>query len=381
MTSATLPEKSLLVLAKGFPPDLGGVETYSLEVARAYAREGYHVSVITSHSGPARHYELDRIQICNVGLGSQIHTAFGMLRELWAIKARQSSFLLVHATTWRAALPALILWPSLPMVTSLHGREFLATRNVVLRKVMMAVYTHSRNLLVISRYSADMCLQAFPRLRTKALIAWNGASSWAVEVGARRDYHLKDGDEPKSLTVVCAARLVERKNIERAIAGFSRAALRHPGMNLMVAGDGPQRAELQQRVADSLMSPRIKFLGHIQGLELRRLFETADVLLHPHSHDHDQNDIESFCLTIADGMAAGLGVISGRDGAPSEYIVDGLSGLLVNGQSIGAIEDALSFMYLNPVLRGQMGRRAHEFACSNFHWAKHVAPIIAKCLQ
>jgi glycosyltransferase involved in cell wall biosynthesis len=267
----------------------------------------------------------------------------------------------------------LILWRSLPLVTTLHGREFLATRNFLLRSLMCAAYAHSRYLLVISRYSADLCLARLPSLRAKAIVAWNGASPWALDIGARRSYEVNDNDGPSSLTVVCAARLVERKNIAGAIAGFSQAASRHAGMTLIIAGDGPQRAELQRGVAAACMDLKIKFLGHIHGAELQKLYQTADVLLHPHSHHHDLNDVESFCLTIADGMAAGLGIISGKDGAPAEYINDGVSGLLVDGRSIAAIEDALSFMYLNPAARRQMGARAHEFAAANFHWAKHLS--------
>lgn len=378
MTSQPVSEKSVLVLAKGFPPDLGGIETYSLEVAREYARLGYRVVVITAHSGPAAQYELDKIQVCNVGRGAQVRTALRMLRVLWRLKPGSRKFGFVHATTWRAALPAVIFWRSLPLVTTLHGREFLATRGVPLRMLMDAVYSHSRNLIVISRYSAELCLEKFPKWRVKAVIAWNGASPWAFAIGAKRSIRPDTIGGPASLTVVCAARFVQRKNIAGAIDGFSRAARRHPDMNMIIAGDGPQRQELLRRVADAGMNSKIRFLGHIQGAELQSLYENADVLLHPHSHHHDGNDVESFCLAIADGMASGVGVISGKDGAPAEYIEDGISGLLVDGRSVRAIEGALSFMYLNPAARRQMGIRAYDFARANFQWARHVAQIIGE---
>ncbi len=127
----------------------------------------------------------------------------------------------------------------------------------------------------------------------------------AVREVADRDADAYRG--PASALV--ASRLAPEKGIEVAIE-----ACRLAEMPLVVAGDGPERSRLQAR------APEVRFTGAVDGAELSRLRGEAAVALVP------SRSAETFGLTAAEAMAAGLPVAGSAIGAlpelvPSDWLV------------------------------------------------------------
>ena len=83
-------------MAKAFPPVTGGIETYSMEVARAYARAGYHVTVVTS-DGVRRGWTSvpvgeSSIRVWSAGSTAQpVVALLATLRLLWSRRLRRGS--------------------------------------------------------------------------------------------------------------------------------------------------------------------------------------------------------------------------------------------------------------------------------------------------
>ena len=99
------------------------------------------------------------------------------------------------------------------------------------------------------------------------------------------------------------SRLAPEKGVAVAIAACAAA-----GLPLVIAGDGPQRAELEARAAGT----RTTFAGRVSAAELARLRATAGLAIVPSC------SAETFGLAAAEAMAAGLPVVASAIGALPE---------------------------------------------------------------
>jgi glycosyltransferase involved in cell wall biosynthesis len=112
------------------------------------------------------------------------------------------------------------------------------------------------------------------------------------------------------------SRLAPEKGIEVAIAACAAA-----GLTLVIAGDGPQRAQLEARAAGTAT----RFAGRVDAAELARLRSQAGLALVP-SHA-----AETFGLAAAEAMAAGVPVAGSAVGALPELC--GPDGLVAPGDA------------------------------------------------
>lgn len=134
-------------------------------------------------------------------------------------------------------------------------------------------------------------------------------------------------------TIVAAARLIERKNLDiliRALAHADRTKLR-------VVGDGPQRTVLEREAEAAGVSSRVEFLGYLPHREdVYEELEAADVFVLP-------SQGEGFCVAVAEAMAVGLPVVVSD--LPVFHEVVGESGIYVDHTSPKAIAVALEDLF------------------------------------
>jgi glycosyltransferase involved in cell wall biosynthesis len=120
-----------------------------------------------------------------------------------------------------------------------------------------------------------------------------------------------------------AARLAAEKGVDVAIE-----ACRTAGMELVIAGEGPERGALEERAGGS----EVRFVGHVDDAKLAALRAGAAIALVP------SRSAETFGLAAAEAMAAGLPVAASRVGALGE-LLDEKS--LVSPGDVGALAQAI----------------------------------------
>ena len=132
---------------------------------------------------------------------------------------------------------------------------------------------------------------------------------------------------------------------------------------LVLAGDGPERANLEALARRLGLAGRVKFLGEINGAA--DLLATAHLLVHP-------SKSESMSNTIVEAMAKGLPVIASPVGGNPEIVEDGRSGLLVPPGRADLLADAVGRLLDDPALRrrlGEQGLRYVKDECSELRVA------------
>ena len=151
---------------------------------------------------------------------------------------------------------------------------------------------------------------------------------------------------PEARVLLCVCRLEPQKGVDVAI----RALEQIPDAHLVVLGEGPQRAELEQ-----LAGERVHLLGRVPDVAawLRR----AELLIHPVRW-------EGFGLALLEAMLASLPVVATRVSSIPEIVAEGETGLLVQPDDPSALATAVNRVLAEQGDYGERGRaRAHaEFS-------------------
>jgi glycosyltransferase involved in cell wall biosynthesis len=139
----------------------------------------------------------------------------------------------------------------------------------------------------------------------------------ALAPSARAAVRERLGVPADARVLLAVAKLSPREAPWDLLRAFAAAA--HPDRWLVIAGDGPSRAELEAYAGRQGLT-RVRFLGYIPYAELPELYAAADLFLHPVQE-------ERWGVSVAEALACGLPVIaSSRVGAAHDLLVAGRNG-------------------------------------------------------
>ena len=180
------------------------------------------------------------------------------------------------------------------------------------------------------------------------------------------------GASSLDILVMFAGRLVGWKGIEFAIRALQQPALAAlPQVKLALVGDGAEAAafrELAQRLG---VEERVLFLGRKPHTEIARLYQAADIGLFPSIGD------ESFGITIAEAMAAGLPVVASHVGGIPEVVGnEGTAGMLVPPGDATAIATAIAALAGDAARRLALGQAARERIERLFTWRQAAQRLL-----
>ncbi len=163
------------------------------------------------------------------------------------------------------------------------------------------------------------------------------------------------GREPR---VLYAGRLGPEKGVRVLLDAWS---LWPDAPLLEIAGDGPERAALEERVRHHRLGDRVRFLGQLPQPEVERRLAGARVLAVP------SLCFEGFPLTVRDAFAAAVPVVASRIGALERIVEDGTTGVLFGPGDPADLARRLSAAWAEPDRLAAMGvsaRAAFEARCT-----------------
>ena len=160
-----------------------------------------------------------------------------------------------------------------------------------------------------------------------------------------------------------------RLSKEKGVADLLHAMQQLPHLPLIVAGDGPERGELEQlRVKLGLAN--VKFVGHVKGEELDCAIATSRFTVLP-SHAY-----ETFGKTILESYAHGRTVVASDLGSRRELIHEGKTGLLYRTGDVPQLVAALAFLSSRPKLASKMGLAGRDMLQRDYTPEAHYAALI-----
>lgn len=136
-----------------------------------------------------------------------------------------------------------------------------------------------------------------------------------------------------------------------------RAAATLPGLEVWMAGDGPDLKAVQTLATELGMGERIQFLGNREDVPV--LLEQSDVFCLCSNY-------EGLPISILEAMRAGLPVIASDVGGVREAVAHGYTGLLVTHNDLVSWRLALAQLLDDPALRQTMGQAGRARFRSHF---------------
>ncbi|MDX6486244.1 MAG: hypothetical protein QOF43_1397 [Gaiellaceae bacterium] len=161
-------------------------------------------------------------------------------------------------------------------------------------------------------------------------------------IEARRVLGLPAG----AFTVGWVGRMTAVKRTDDVLTSFK--GLLDDGVDayLLLVGDGPDRARLEQYAHELGIARRTRFVGYQEGVA--RFYEAIDVLLLPSAN-------EGTPVSVIEALAAGRPAVATNVGGVPDVIRDGVDGFLVEVGDTAGLAMRLSELARDPGLRAQMG--------------------------
>jgi len=168
--------------------------------------------------------------------------------------------------------------------------------------------------------------------------------------------------------IVSVGRLVHRKGQDRLIESMRAIVQEVSTAHLLLIGEGPYRQHLQALVRKYALDDHISFIGRIQYADLPRYICIGEIFAMPSRSRFCGLEVEGLGIVYLEASACGLPVIAGASGGAPDAVIDGTTGVVVDGLDSAAIAVAAINLLNNPaqaILMGQAGRR---WIVEKWHW-------------
>jgi phosphatidylinositol alpha-1,6-mannosyltransferase len=169
--------------------------------------------------------------------------------------------------------------------------------------------------------------------------------------------------------VVCVSRLVPRKGQDVLIRAMPEIRRRVPDAALLIVGGGPYEAKLRVMAADEPPG-RVVFAGQVSEAELPRYYRAGDVFAMPCRTRRGGLEVEGWGNVFIEAAACARPVVVGDSGGAREALLDGATGLLVDGTDVRAVGGAVADLLADPDRAEAMGRAGRARVERSFTWTR-----------
>lgn len=168
--------------------------------------------------------------------------------------------------------------------------------------------------------------------------------------------------------IVCVGRLVHRKGQDHLIEAMPEILKSIPDAHLLLVGQGPYLKELENRVSKLNLSASVTFIGRIQYAQLPQYICVGDIFAMPSRSRLMGLEVEGLGIVYLEASSCGLAVIAGDSGGAPDAVVQGKSGVVVNGVDNSAIAQAAINLLINSDQRVAMGSFGRNWIIENWRW-------------
>ena len=155
---------------------------------------------------------------------------------------------------------------------------------------------------------------------------------------------------------------------------LARLSKRHPGVRLVIAGDGQLRGALERGFKQRGLAKQVVFTNALLHEEVPAVIRQFDIALAPYPKpDHD---FYFSPLKLFEYMACGVPVVAADLGQISEVVTNGKTGLLYPAGNLSALAARCEKLLRDGQLRAKIGRTSAELVHRKYTWAHNADYVI-----
>jgi glycosyltransferase involved in cell wall biosynthesis len=362
-----------------YPPEIGGPATYTKELALRL-KEQHEITIVAYASTS------EVIPDTTLFVASKRRPLPLRLLKFTSdlFKASRGADVIYVQNAMAAGLPAVIVsgLRRIPLVLKFVGdeawerasqerrtekrlEEFLAHpeggwRTTLRMSIQGFVLRHCDIVTTPSKYLRDAIVRTYRIKEGRAVVNYNAAE--------------KEESTPFTATVVphqivATARLVEWKGIDGIIRAVALLKGQFPDVRAVIAGDGPEEAELKKLAHELGVADRVVFTGRVSRAETWHLRKSSEVYVLNSTY-------EGLPHTALTSFAARIPMVATDIPGTNEAVYDGVSGLLVPAGDDHALAAAIARLFSDAALREKLVLGADTILKEKFSWETHLATLL-----
>jgi len=345
----------IAIVASDYAPTIGGVQTAVRNIARSAAQLGHAVTIISYQSPGARATEtLDGISVHRLPWGRAplwslpiraLQTLVGMARVLRALKP---DVVYVHFLSINA-LWVLLLHYALRfrLVVSARGNDIqgIPQRSRLQRWMLTRLFARADAILFCSSFVQRDAAPYLKHTCPRAFVGVVGDGYDPAEFTVPRAY-----EHPRPY-LLAMGRLVHKKGFDVLVRAFAQISHDFPHVDLLIAGDGEERAALEKQIVESKLRGRVVLLGFADRPTSLALFWGCTFFVL-------SSRLEPFGIVVLEAMAAHKPVLATQSGGVVDLVQAGVNGMHVPPDDVDALARGLRTMLSDPATTRAMGERA-----------------------
>ena len=168
--------------------------------------------------------------------------------------------------------------------------------------------------------------------------------------------------------IVSVGRLVHRKGQDHLIEALPEILKSVPSAHLLLVGEGPYREHLQKLVSEHKLESAVTFIGRIHYKELPIYICAGDIFAMPSRSRLMGLEVEGLGIVYLEASACGLAVLAGNSGGAPDAVVEGETGLVVDGTDNRQIATAAIELLSNVEASRKMGSVGRQWIIDNWRW-------------
>ena len=363
----------IICITNDFGPRAGGIETFVIGLIERLPKGS--VIVYTSSQDDSVDYDAKWLREFGVEvIRDRSKILLPTPRTVRAIK-RMISEQKIEIAFFGAAAPLAVMAREIRkagvnrIVALTHGHEVwwskvwpfkLAMRfigNNVDHLTYLGDFTRSEISRALSQQSAQAMVKIAPGIDTDHFAPVSEAGELRRSLGL---------SEKK--VIVSVGRLVHRKGQDTLIAALPEILKHHHDAHILMVGEGPYRDYLEKLVKKFSVESAITFIGRIQYSDLPRYISAGDIFAMPSRSRLAGLEVEGLGIVYLEASACELPVIAGRSGGAPDAVLEGVTGLTVDGTKPEEVAAAVIALFDNPKMARDMGLAGRKWIDSNWRW-------------
>ncbi len=357
----------VLVVTNDFPPRVGGVNGYVAELMRRFPPGD--VTVFAADWPEASEFDSRYPQrVVRWPARGMYPTAPVRDRVEELVREMGADIVL-----FGAAAPLALMGRSIqrrtgvPYATFTHGVEVWAGQVPVTRGLLGSVTRGAVLTMGVSEWAVEQLRQVVgPEPWIELLPPGIDRTRFypGVPDADVRERHGLD-DRP---VISCVARLTLRKGQDKVIRAMPWILREVPDARFLVVGSGPDRDRLEGLAYRKRVADRVVFVGEVPYDVLPQYFRAGDVFAMPCRTRKLGLEVEAFGLAFIEASAVGRPCVAGDSGGAPEAVVHGETGLVVDGNEVDEVAEAVLELLGDPDKATKLGARGADRVHRDFTW-------------
>lgn len=246
-----------------------------------------------------------------------------------------------------------------------HGHEIWWAKIPILKQLLRKIIKDVDHLGYLGQFTKGEIVKASNQIDKFVQIAPGIDTDHFMPKSARADLIKKYRLEDRRV-IVSVGRLVHRKGQDKLIESLPKILQSFPGAVLLLVGEGPIKQMLKNTAKQLGVTNQVIFAGRVQHIDLPDYICLGEVFAMPVRSRFAGLEVEGLGIVYLEASACGLPVIVGNSGGATDAVIDGVTGLLVNGSDTDQIADAVCKLLTDQSRAKAMGLAGRGWVIENW---------------